>query len=404
MGAHRTQWLSMLKDYPPEEASRLIEAAVQADPTPGHVYITWLLRQLREGWFRLPEQAPKVRDLLVRWQQVKRANTFKADRDINRYTYADLRRLVEQTQASDSVRKRQRHVKRQGAETVYEDGRYRIVRLTHKNAVMALARGTRWCTGDPNSAAIYLQDGPFHLIFRDGVRYALLHFASGEIKNEEDAKFVPDGDLAEVLERIFPPTTLADAVGLCVILGRPLATIDQEREMLRYWSDGYDPDKDLEVPIESATTYLQNNYPPGSARLPQLAKMVQESLAEGRLDVAWQLDSLGILPLEEIVQPLHRAILNCYAARNFKALDQLLHHFRGSDLMATGLDYFADELIEFVWNLIRLEPGTRLTLLSTPLKKKAPERARRNFVAFYKELRQIWADRRAGRTKVARRS
>src|ERR1700674_2660088 len=59
MGAHRTQWLSMLKDYPPEEAGRLIEAAIQADPTPGHVYVTWILRHLQDESFRLPEYVAK---------------------------------------------------------------------------------------------------------------------------------------------------------------------------------------------------------------------------------------------------------------------------------------------------------------------------------------------------------
>jgi hypothetical protein len=230
MGARRTQWLAILKRYRPDEARRLLQAAIAADPTAGQGCVTWILRQLRDQYIELPASAEqagplaRVRDLLVRWQEVKAAGTFAGAADINAHNYYGLRALVERAERAPrpvSMRQQQKQIKRQGTETVYEGGRYRIVRVTDPETAVALARGTRWCTSNVCHAEDYLEAGPLHMVLRDGVRYAQLHVPAGALRDEQDRQIVPDTELTQIVLELFcRPGTWWYGMGLGLVLGQ----------------------------------------------------------------------------------------------------------------------------------------------------------------------------------------
>jgi hypothetical protein len=392
MGAHRKQWLSMLKGHPSEEARRLLEAAIQADPTSGQIYVSWVLGEFRAGVISLPENAPAVRDLLTRWEEVKGADTFTGDRDINRYSYYGLRRLVERPPLRQSQRQREKQTKQQGVETVYEAGRYRIVKVITPAAAMALARGTRWCTHRLMNAEEYLEYGPLYMVFRDGVRFAQIHLWAGEMKDERDARIAPDPELAGILERSVQPAILAEFVGLSLILGRPLLTPEQERDLLRCWSAGYNPD-DLyqNLIIESASRYLEKYCAADPGRRGWFREMVRETLAEGRLEVACQLHHANILGMSKISRSLRCAIQRRIAAQDFHSLARLLSHFRGRNLLWTNLNDLTDHMIDYLWKLFRLDPATARTIASSPQpgEDDTPSGPHQAFAAFYEELRWV---------------
>ncbi len=400
MGARRTQWLKMLKAHSSEESRQVIEAAIQADPTPGHICVTWILRQFRDEVIRIPEDAPKVRDLLTCWLQVKATGTFLGERDIHRHNYYGLRRLVDEALRRPSQRKQQRQIKRRGVETIHEEGRYRIVRVATLEAAAALARGTRWCTRCPGNAADYLEAGPCYIVFRDGVRYAQLHLPSGEMKNERDMDLVPDADLAAILERVFRPVTLEDTVGLSLVLGRLLLAQEEERDLLRMWSDGYDDEDFAGLPIEAATKYLTKLRTADPTCRARLVKLVREELTKGRLDLAWQMHAARILPMRTLWRAMRRAIRRCYATRDFGSVNRLLRQFQGSNVLDANVSSLEDKWIECLWRLLRLVPGTRRAVLSAPLANDIDERARKDFAGFYEELREIRSARQAAKPRV----
>jgi hypothetical protein len=381
----------MLTAYPPEQAAGWIEAAIQADPTSRHAYVAWVLGQVRDGVIRLPEDMLAVKELLTRWEQLKATDTTSGDRDINRHGYYGLRRLVERAALKESRRKQEMQIKQQGVETIYYEGRYRILQITKPAAAAAMARGTRWCTSEPEEAARYLAAGPFYLILRDGIRIALVHLRAGAMCDEQDARLIPDAELAAILENLLRPTLLGHFAGLSLILGRPLLTPRQERNLLRWWSASYEANEmNPDVPFDTVTTYLVENLKPGTPRHPWLLNMVRAELAKSRLNLVWQLNAAGILTMAELWRPLRNAVQRCLVGHNFRALNRLLSHFSGTDLTHTNLAYLEDEFIELLWKLFAPGPSAVQEVLSSERSKQGRTvRSRRRFVAFLRELRQV---------------
>jgi hypothetical protein len=400
MGARRAQWTAILKAHAAEEAARFIETAIQADPTPDHGYVTWILGQFRDEIIRLPEDAPAIRRLLTHWLRVKAAG-FSGERDISRYSFYTLRRTVENAARKQSLRQAQKRAKQEGTETVYDDGTCRIVKLTTVPAAVALARGTNWCTCQSDQAALYLEAGPFFLILRNGRRYAQLHFQTGEMKDEADHVIVPDGALEQILRKLFQPATLADWVGLACVLGRSLLTKSQEQELLRWWSDEVDVEEGGDVLVESATHYLETFYARAPKRRGRLAKLAREALAEGRLEVAWKLDAFNLLPMAELQRSLRVAIQRYYAKREFIRLQGLLCHFQNTDLLETNPDYFDDAFLDTLWKLFRLEPAASLAIASASLsaRRGRHDTFGNKFIGFYRQLKCCRSIRRMQRQR-----
>jgi hypothetical protein len=78
---------------------------------------------------------------------------------------------------------------------------------------------------------VYLWSGPLQVVFRDGVRYAQLHVLAGQLHDEHDGQLVPDAELGEILLGLFQPASWDQAVGLALVLRRPLVlSAEGERE------------------------------------------------------------------------------------------------------------------------------------------------------------------------------
>jgi hypothetical protein len=86
--------------------------------------------------------------------------------------------LVRPSRRQETIR-----TKRQGARWIYEDSRYRILEVTTPKAASVYANNTRWPTSIQAIAAEYLQNGHLHIIFRDGHKWALLQWATGEVRD-----------------------------------------------------------------------------------------------------------------------------------------------------------------------------------------------------------------------------
>lgn len=186
-----------------------IASVIQADPTRGK-YSEWLIKQYLAKTIRMPEDNPKLLENLKKFDRVK---PQLAEKDINKYTPGELARTLEQQL---KLTKSERHQARRGdlqvppgAKLVLDRGGYQVVKIdqiekvqTHPlepynqavghsqslsiKASEILCSGTEWCTANPENAASYLEMGPLYLIFKDGKRFALVHYESEQVKDIYD--------------------------------------------------------------------------------------------------------------------------------------------------------------------------------------------------------------------------
>lgn len=201
MGGRKAQWLGMLRGHGAGEAGRLVEQAGAADPTPGKGYTAWILKQVKAGEVRLPEDADAVRRLLAAWEEVKARCTGPGGRDIHRHGYRELASLVRRAEGTASRRQRELTAKREGARVVGRDGEFRVVEVTAAEAAAIYSRGTRWCTADPEAAAGYLGTGRLYVLFDGGRRLALAHWATGQLRDVRDRPAVLPAGLKRLLRR-----------------------------------------------------------------------------------------------------------------------------------------------------------------------------------------------------------
>ena len=74
-----------------------VELCIDADPSPNQTdYVTWLARWLRKGRIRLPEDSPRLKEMLSTFTVQKRQPTFQGNKDINAYDPAQLSEALEQ--------------------------------------------------------------------------------------------------------------------------------------------------------------------------------------------------------------------------------------------------------------------------------------------------------------------
>jgi hypothetical protein len=196
---------SLVKEFPnldQEQAEKLIRQIAESDPTNNKAYLPWLVRQVKKQFLRLPEDHERAMLALRAFDQGKRRATFTAQKDINSYkTFNDLEATIDKLQGVDLQSKRQqkRQAKEEGAEVVYEDSQYAIVEVHLAKAAVIYSKGTRWCTSNEGTAAHYLNQGPLHIIFKDGEKIAQMHIGSSQLKDVTDREFIPDEKLGKII-------------------------------------------------------------------------------------------------------------------------------------------------------------------------------------------------------------
>jgi hypothetical protein len=297
----------------------------------------------------------------------------------------------------ESRRQSEKRIKREGSEIIYDDGRHRVLVISCPACATLYSRGTTWCTSDPAKAAAYLESGPLYIVFRDGRRYAQIHLPTAQCQDEEDNFVPPDADLTRILQQLVRPAEPADHLGLACMICMPLETPGQERVLLAAWSAESDDGGDDESMARWVLQYLRDHYAGDPVRRERLAGLAADLIEEGHLDLAWRLDQVGLLPLEEMARPLRRAVLRCLRTWDFARPDRLLRNFKGMDLTKVCLDYLPDDLIGLLWKLFRMGPSTWETVCSSrPAGKDVRQcRRRRHFLEFHDELQRVHAGRPA---------
>jgi len=165
-----------------------VELCIDADPSPNQTdYVTWLARWLRKGRIRLPEDSPRLKEMLSTFTVQKRQPTFQGNKDINAYDPAQLSEALEQN-AMTVVRGRDLDKLRAmpGVELVGQKGYLTVFRTTDPKALATLSDSTSWCTRHEATAAHYLKSGPSYVAFWRGQPYAQLHSSSNQFMDKHD--------------------------------------------------------------------------------------------------------------------------------------------------------------------------------------------------------------------------
>lgn len=199
----RLELISKQFGYPVEE----IERWKEADPTSGK-YLTWIVRQVKQGGIRFPEDYVKVFNALRDFDQAKKSPQFSGPKDINQYKrYGDLAQALQAASGTDLRSKGEvrRHAATTGMKALpkkvvgtYVNGKMSeatVYEVTTFEALDALgAQRTEWCVKDEKYFNQYAKQGlPYYMLVNDddGQPLELLHLPSGQCMDRWDSPTEP---------------------------------------------------------------------------------------------------------------------------------------------------------------------------------------------------------------------
>jgi len=171
------------RDMSPTEADRLVRKIAESDPTENKAYLQWLVKQVKLGLIRLPEDHERVNEVLKMFGKLK--HKFP-EKDINRYTFHELEAKADQLKGVKTTREAEREIKTAGAKKVYESGGLTVIEITTPEAAEIYGKGTKWCTSNKGTAAEYLEKGPLYVVVRDGQKEAQFDLSLGQAKDVTD--------------------------------------------------------------------------------------------------------------------------------------------------------------------------------------------------------------------------
>jgi len=180
-----------------EQALQRVDLVSEANPS-GHydIYTPWLVKLDIEGTANFPEDIDKIKEALTFFDQIKK-KPIPIPKDIFQYkTFSDLAKAIEpykQKGVPLSKREKQKLELEKGTKVVYDDGKYQVIEVSTEEAAHKLFRKEHWgiptlewCVKDPKYARQYLPKGPFYLVLKDGLPYALGHPGTGELRDVYD--------------------------------------------------------------------------------------------------------------------------------------------------------------------------------------------------------------------------
>lgn len=173
-----------------------VEAIGQCDPANGK-YLTWLLRQVRAGYFKFPDDKEKMATLLSQFDKLSRKPKFQGEKDINRY--ASYEKLLDVVYANrDVVTKGEakRSAATEGCKLISSDGDDVLYLVTTEEATAKLFRHTEWCVKDPKRFYTY-DPQEFYYVERNCKPFALMHLESGQLKNVDDKELTEEVPILE---------------------------------------------------------------------------------------------------------------------------------------------------------------------------------------------------------------
>lgn len=177
-----------------------IKEIIPLDISKKGLYLEWLIRMVKNGVIRIPEDNSKVIERLTQFNKLKNSPKFKPvvdnvqinnPADINSYrTYGDLAKAIEYS-LSGGQQSRGEQFKAKavaGSKEIIRKGNFSVVKITSAEASSELCKGTEWCVKDPRYFEQYRinENNPLFLVFQDGQKLALINFESQQIMDKWD--------------------------------------------------------------------------------------------------------------------------------------------------------------------------------------------------------------------------
>lgn len=162
----------------PEELQKI----EKLDPTTNALNGAWLLRGIREDWFR-DVKNEDVNNALLNFERLKDSPAFKGvySSDINQHTWETLTTLSKDYWELLSNKQKLRQPK--GCELVFEEDLWKVYRCFEPEAAVSLGSNTSWCTTSLSTAQEYLKTGNLWVYRLLDEPYAQLHRGSGQFQN-----------------------------------------------------------------------------------------------------------------------------------------------------------------------------------------------------------------------------
>jgi len=220
--SHKPQLDSLSKQLgkTPQEIIALVEPITDIAR-----YVEWILKQLKINTIRLPEDASRIKQLLIDFDHYKSIGAANINKDIGSYkTIHDLEAVIDKLKSVDlKGRAETRQEYREGNQWIKESPNYKILKITTPEAAAHYALNTKWCTSNPETAKIYLEEGPLYIIFKkqpDGKLkkfYQYTHDYS-QFMDILDISVKPDKEIQQLIK---PPLNSEPEIlaGFCMLTG-----------------------------------------------------------------------------------------------------------------------------------------------------------------------------------------
>jgi hypothetical protein len=293
--------------------SRVLTEALRADPTEYKIYVGWILKQMKFKNIRLPEDNPRIRELLMELDEAKRVRPPGIELDINKYrTIHDLSEAMDGMLEMYSNRELERPQEIEdfptGVTLHAESQNYRILEITDPEACVLLGRGTKWCTRDSAVAEQYISRyGYLYLILaRRGERWVVYGQYTPDYSQIMDTKdrslMIEDIELVDLMgPNVDPPEGHAHAAyryalevlnsrwekGEEAILTEPLIAVQYAKQVIKgRWPEGEAAiAQNAEASFEYARGVIRGRWAPGEPAIAQdvrLAYTYANEILNGR--------------------------------------------------------------------------------------------------------------------------
>ena len=192
----------LAKKYP-KILQTTLEEMEAADPAKGKS-VEWMARQLNSGTILWPEDQNRLKNALESFWQIKKSprilSQYSANPDLSTYTMQALEALDDKVRGvverPESLTMAPPNTKK-----IYDDGVYAILEAETPEAACSLAKGTKWCTSDPETALGYLKRGGLYIWFKNGQKFA--QSSGSQFMDLKDVAITADSVVGSIFHKVF---------------------------------------------------------------------------------------------------------------------------------------------------------------------------------------------------------
>ena len=167
-----------------ESRKKHIEKLVNGITNNPH-YQSWIYDMLKTGKLIFPEDEEKTKDVIKKFDRYKRSANFTSSKNILDYkSFGDLYKAIKEFEPDVSSRI---SLEYGNNKVVFEKGNYVILELNNFDECSFLLKDTGWCVQRQEYFENYKP--PYYLMLKDGKKFALMHFPSGQLKDIHDNSF-----------------------------------------------------------------------------------------------------------------------------------------------------------------------------------------------------------------------